>query len=125
MPDGHGPGPPRRSGSPRLPPLRSPPRHLAGEIDRRRLAAQVEADGPDTEQTLERRREEVLPRVLLHVIEPPGPVDDPMYPVLYPEGLTPCRRDDVDDAAILLLATSTTRCGPRVPVSNGCPPDVG
>ena len=35
----------------------------------------MEADGARREQPVERRRQHVLPGVLLHVIEPPRPVD--------------------------------------------------
>ena len=42
-------------------------------VDDRR--AEVEALGAHAKQAIERRRQHVLPRVLLHVIEPPRPVD--------------------------------------------------
>ena len=50
-------------------------RQLAREVDRRHGCAEVKADGPDVEQMIERRGQHVLSRVLLHVIEPPRPVD--------------------------------------------------
>ena len=50
-------------------------RHLAREIDRRDGRAEMKADRPRAEQLVERRRQHVLSGVLLHVVEPPGPVD--------------------------------------------------
>ncbi len=46
------------------------------QVDRRRLAAQVEADRLGAEQGDEHGREQVLAAVLLHVVESPGPVDE-------------------------------------------------
>src|SRR5262249_49619860 len=53
-------------------------RDLAREIDGRVLHAEMKALGPDAEQAIEGGRQHVLTRVLLHVIEPPRPVDRPV-----------------------------------------------
>ena len=45
------------------------------QIDGRRCGAEVEALGPCPREPVERRGEHVLPCVLLHVLEAPGPVD--------------------------------------------------
>ena len=50
-------------------------RRLARKVDRRDLRAHVEAHGPVVEEPIERRRQHVLPGVLLHVIEAARPVD--------------------------------------------------
>ena len=50
---------------------------LAREIDCGRSRAEVEADGSDLEHAVERRRQHVLARVLLHVLEAARPVDPP------------------------------------------------
>ena len=57
----------------------------------------MEALGARTMHTIERSREHMLARVLLHMIEPPRPVDLPAH--LGP--LRERRRDDVHHAAIL------------------------
>jgi hypothetical protein len=48
---------------------------LSREIDGRRQLPHVETLGAHAEEAIERRRQHVLPGVLLHVIEPPRPVD--------------------------------------------------
>ncbi len=50
-------------------------RQLAGEVDRRVVRAEVKTLRPGAQQAIERRRQHVLPRVLLHVIETARPVD--------------------------------------------------
>ena len=45
------------------------------DVDRRALRAQMKADRPQREQFLEDGRDEVLARVLLHVVVAPPPVD--------------------------------------------------
>ena len=59
-------------------------RDLAGrdfplEIDRRRDRAEVEAHGSHLQQAVERGGQDMLAGVLLHVLEPPGPVDPPVH----------------------------------------------
>ena len=55
--------------------------HLAREIDRRRLRAEMKAHRPDVEETIERRRQHVLAGMLLHVVEAPAPVDFAVHDV--------------------------------------------
>src|SRR5207253_2984558 len=46
------------------------------EIDRRAIRAQMKTHGMEREYFLEDRGEQVLTGMLLHVIEPAGPIDD-------------------------------------------------
>jgi hypothetical protein len=69
------------------------------KIDRRRRTAQVKADRPGGQLALERRRQQVLPGVLLHVIEPAVPVDMPAHAaVLFERAI-----DQMRDVAILVV----------------------
>ena len=49
--------------------------HLTAKVDCRRLRAEVEALGPRAKHPVEGGRQHVLSGVLLHVIEPPRPID--------------------------------------------------
>ena len=114
-------GLPRRSGSPR--PRRGRCRQPTGrgQIDGRRRGAEVEALGARASDPVERRRQHVLPGVLLHVIEAPRPVDPPA-------DRSPRRRSRRPRAGRAVVVDRRRRRRPRrraVPVSNGCPPEVG
>ncbi len=74
-------------------------RHGPTEIDRGRHGAEVKALGPRAGDTIERRRQHVLPRVLLHVLEAPRPVDRGRGPV--PRASSPF--DDVQDRAVVVV----------------------
>ena len=69
------------------------------EIDRGCVRAQVESHRAYPEQPIEGRRKHVLPRVLLHVIEPPRPVDRAAHVRPAVEGSL----HDVTDLAILTI----------------------
>ena len=74
-------------------------RRLARQIDGARVAAQVKALGPIREQPIERRRQHVLARVLLHVVETASPVDRAAH-------RGPFRREappHMSDAAVFLI----------------------
>ena len=90
----------------------------------------MEADGAGGKEPIEGGREQVLAGVLLHVIETPRPQQSrraPTDPARLPAGI--CRHDvnhaavvgidDVDDLQDGVAGTVS------VPVSKGCPPDVG
>ena len=75
-----------------------------GEVERGHDGAEVKADGAGLAEPVERRRQDVLPGVLLHVIEPARPVDRPVHAapdrdlaVEHVPHLTLIRLDDVDD----------------------------
>ena len=74
-------------------------RQLLVEIDGGRRAAEMKTHGLRTGLALERRGEQVLPRVLLHVIEPAIPVDVPAHPAI----LLELAIDDVRDVAVLAV----------------------
>ena len=59
---------------------------------------EMEADGSDLEQAIERGRQHVLAGVLLHVLEPARPVD----PAVHRPGLD-LALDDVHDAAVFVI----------------------
>ena len=54
-------------------------RECDGKVDRAGVGSEMEALGACTMHVLERGRQHVLTRVLLHVIEPPRPVDLPAH----------------------------------------------
>ena len=49
---------------------------LTRQVDRGAVNAKVKAHGPDTEESIECGRQQVLSRMLLHVIEAADPIDD-------------------------------------------------
>ena len=78
-----------------------------GEVERGDDGAEVEADRAGLAEPVERRGEDVLAGVLLHVIEPPRPVDRPVHAapdrdlaVEHVPHLTVVRLDDVDDERV-------------------------
>ena len=99
----------------------------AGVIDRgrvqiqgRALASEVDADRGVAEELVEDGREQVLPGVLLHVVEPAVPVHRAAAPARPSRGSA--RRCATRSPS---STTSTTATPPSVPVSNGWPPEVG
>src|SRR5437870_1918128 len=66
-------------------------RQLTRQIDGRGVYPKMETDCTDAEQAIDCRRQHMLPRVLLHVIEAARPVDRAV------DGLTRSRRVAVDD----------------------------
>jgi hypothetical protein len=84
-------------------------RYLARDIDRARVGAEMEALRPVREQPVERRRQHVLARVLLHVIEAPGPVDVPRHG----RALLERRARHVHDVAILPIDHVDHRYAPE------------
>jgi hypothetical protein len=71
----------------------------AAAVDRRLGRAHVETDGLHAEQPIEGRRQDVLAGVLLHVIEPPRPVDLAAHALAHGDR----HARDVDDLAILAV----------------------
>ena len=111
----------------------------AVQVDRARRRAKVKSYGLSVTCPDERLRQDVLAGVLLHVIEPPRPVQD-AGDFIRGQG----RRQDVPGEAVLgdnvedgdvrtsAPAPSSTRAaeksspaGSSLPVSCGCPPPVG
>jgi hypothetical protein len=80
----------------------------------------VEARRAIVEQAIERRRQHVLPGVLLHVIEPSRPVDIAVHGSAFRDRSAQHMHHPSSSSIV-----STTSTPPRRPVSNGWPPDVG
>ena len=78
------------------------------------VSAPVKADGLVLEEAIEGGRQQVLTRVLLHVIEAAGPVD-----LAADRGACRQRRRQHDAPPAFVVATSTTDAPPSRPMSKG------
>jgi len=67
------------------------------EVEGRAFSAEVNASSLLPQLVREYRREQVLPRVLLHVIEPPCPIHSSYYPVVMER-----RREDMSHPVTLI-----------------------
>ena len=81
----------------------------------------MEADGVQAEELLEHGGEQVLPGVLLHVIEAARPIDFARHLAVRRER----RRQAVRDAILFVHHVDHRHARRSTPTSNGCPPEDG
>src|SRR5439155_13689129 len=101
-------------------------RQFTSQVYRRALRTQMKADGTGGEEAITRRRQNMLASVLLHVIEPPCPIDDAVNDIPGPTSLF---IDDVHHiAGFIVVDLNHSRVAERAGVERltaGCRIETG